>query len=184
MISKKNIETIFADCNDLGYSVDYKDILYCLIKDKFEDPSVAYVCVFGGSEEVAKHQSTLYEGLSKMTFLSAHLAMYNKTAPKKRSKSEPMITYDENLAYMLELKEETKQAKRDGDIEVKDALKILTDITVKINDRFKVNDDNKNQVVVVETKYNDVCEYCQHEVARAPITKEEAIAMYDLIEKK
>ena len=61
-----------------------------------------------------------------------------------------------------------------GEIDNLGGYKALLDISVKLNDKFKINDDNKGQVVVVETKYNDVCSYCQHEVARAPITKEEA----------
>lgn len=183
MITEKNIETMFADCADLGYEVTYKDIVYCLIRDKFEDVTIAYISVFGGDGESVATQAKIYDGSGKITFLKAHLSLYEEKPKKRNKKDEPLITYDENLAYMIKLKNETEQAKASGDMESKDALKLLTDITCKINDKFKVNDDNKGQVVIVETKYNDICEYCQHEIARAPMTKEEAMNTYNLIEK-
>jgi hypothetical protein len=40
----------------------------------------------------------------------------------------------------------------------------------------------KDQMVIVEHKYNDICPYCQHEVASKPMTKEEAMATYNLKE--
>lgn len=184
MIEIKNIETIFNDCSELGFQIDYNDIVYCLVRDKFEDASLAYMCVFGCDIETAKLQSLIYDDSGKVSFLKAHLLLYDDKKKTPSKKNSPSITYDENLAYMLKLKAETEEAKRLGDMDTKDAIKILTDITVKINDRFKVNDDNKGQIVVVETKYNDVCDYCQHEVARAPMTKEEAMEIYNLVEKK
>jgi hypothetical protein len=39
-------------------------------------------------------------------------------------------------------------------------------------------------MVIVEQKYDDVCPMCFSEVARRPLSKEEAMKMYNLIEKK
>lgn len=184
MITNKNIETIFSDCSDLGYDVNYKDIAYCLIVDKFEDPSLAYVCVFGGSLEDAKIKIVAYNSLGKITFLKAHLSLYTKDEDKKKeTKKQTNITYDENLVYFLKIRSDIEEKMATGEIDALGGNKALADISVKLNDKFKINDDNKGQVVVVETKYNDVCSYCQHEVARAPITKEEAMKMYNLVEK-
>jgi hypothetical protein len=84
---------------------------------------------------------------------------------------------------MLKLKKDTEDAMVSGDIEKKDGLKILADISVKLNDRFKVQEDVKDQIVQVQCKYDDICSYCNHEVARRPISKEEAMVMYNLVEK-
>ena len=183
MISAKNIETIFSDCGELGYDVEYKDIVYCLIVDVFEEPSIAYYSVFGGTLEEAKVKVIAYNGLGKITFLKAHLSLYTKKENAKSKKETHSITYDENLADFLSLRSEIREKMEHGEIDNLGGYKALLDISVKLNDKFKINDDNKGQVVVVETKYNDVCSYCQHEVARAPITKEEAMKMYNLVEK-
>jgi primosomal protein N' len=69
-------------------------------------------------------------------------------------------------------------------IRQKDALKILADITVKLNDKFNVNEDVKEQMVMVSAKYDHICPVCSTEVSRRPISKEEAMEMYGLIEKE
>jgi hypothetical protein len=71
-----------------------------------------------------------------------------------------------------------------NEIDKKDGLKILTDISTKLNDKFGAKEEMKDQIVQVEMKYNDICPYCSHEVARRPMTKEEAIKEYNLIENK
>jgi hypothetical protein len=85
---------------------------------------------------------------------------------------------------MLKLKKETELAMEAGDIDKKDGLKILTDISTKLNDKFSVKDDTAEQLVVVNYKYDAICPNCGKEVSRKPITKEEAIKMYNLEEKQ
>ena len=69
-----------------------------------------------------------------------------------------------------------------GTIDIKDGLKILTDISVKLNDKFNIADTTKDQLVVVNTKYNSTCEYCNHEIYIP--TKEDLMKKYNLIENK
>jgi hypothetical protein len=38
-------------------------------------------------------------------------------------------------------------------------------------------------VIIVNAKYDAICPSCGREVSRKPITKEEAIKMYNLVEK-
>ena len=94
------------------------------------------------------------------------------------------ITFEENKAYMLKLKKDTEDAIEKGEVDKKDGLKILADISTRLNDKFSVNQQQRDQIVIVEQKYNDVCPRCFAEIARRPISKEEAMEMYDLIEKK
>jgi hypothetical protein len=98
--------------------------------------------------------------------------------------SKEDITFEENKAYMLKLKADTERAMENNEIDKKDGLKILTDISTKLNDKFGAKEEMKDQIVQVEMKYNDICPYCSHEVARRPMTKEEAIKEYNLIENK
>ena len=49
-------------------------------------------------------------------------------------------------------------------------------LRIKLNDKFKVAADVRDSVVVVEHKYNSVCEYCGHEIA-VP-SEEELIKKY------
>ena len=94
------------------------------------------------------------------------------------------ISFEENKAYMLNLKRQTEEAMAAGEIDKKDGLKILSDISVKLNDRFSVKDENQDQIVIVNSKYDAVCSRCGAEVSRRPITKDEAMEMYNLVEKE
>ena len=69
---------------------------------------------------------------------------------------------------------------QNGEIEKKDGLKILTDISVKLNDKFSVNDTNNQRVVIVNKKFNAICD-CGREIY-VP-TKEDLMEKYNLIEK-
>ena len=62
-------------------------------------------------------------------------------------------------------------------------MKIEADLRVKLNDKFNVQSDTKEQLVVVRQKFDAVCS-CGREVSRRPMTKEEAMEMYNLIEKQ
>jgi hypothetical protein len=67
----------------------------------------------------------------------------------------------------------------DGKIDIKDALKIQADLRVKLNDKFSVKEDVKEQVVIVNRKYNSVCS-CGRELYIP--TKEDLMEQYNLIE--
>jgi hypothetical protein len=68
-----------------------------------------------------------------------------------------------------------------GDIEKKDGLKILTDISTKLNDKFGAKEEMKDQMVVVECKFNSVCS-CGREIYIP--TKEDLMKKYNLVEKQ
>ena len=70
------------------------------------------------------------------------------------------ISFEENKAEILNLIKATKQAFENGEIEAKDALKIEADLRVKLNDKFSVTEDVKDQIVVVNQKYDAICGRC------------------------
>jgi hypothetical protein len=81
---------------------------------------------------------------------------------------------------MLKLKKETEDAMASGEIDKKDGLKILSDISVKLNDKFSVSEEVKEQLIYVNAKYNAICE-CGRELYIP--TKEDLMKEYNLVEK-
>jgi hypothetical protein len=98
-----------------------------------------------------------------------------------RPKSQEEITFEQNKAEIISLIKQTQDALANKEIEVKDALKIEADLRVKLNDKFSVSDTNQEQLVIVNCKYNAVCE-CGREIYIP--TKEDLIKEYNLIENK
>lgn len=185
MINNKDLNKIVEDCRVSGVNITVRDISYSLLCRFYEDKKVSYKIAFGVQGAVNEHDFDSYDKSREVAFINAYMdSNYpnNNIATKKKSKEGEDISFEENKAYMLKLKRDTEKAMEDGTIETKDALKILTDISTKLNDKFQVSADVKDQIVVVEQKYDYVCPYCNHEVARRPMTKEEAIKEYNLIE--
>lgn len=158
--------------SEKGFAISVRDISYILLCRSYEDDIVAYKSLFGdGSEtEISYYkQSALIVELGKL--MAESLGWNNKED----------ITFEENKAYMLKLKADTEKAIEDGDIEKKDGLKILTDISTKLNDKFGAKEEIKDQMVIVECKFNSVCS-CGREIYIP--TKEDLMKKYNLVEKQ
>ena len=67
------------------------------------------------------------------------------------------------------------------EIDIKDGLKILADLSVKLNDKFNVTSEEKDQMIVVNKKYNSICQ-CGRELYIP--TKEDLMDKYNLVEKE
>lgn len=181
MISNEQIKNIIEECAKAKHQVNVRDISYCLLSLQLEDSFVAYKSLFGNDYDYSPEYHNTYDQTSAIVHLRTLIGL--KLNGKKKNKASEDISFEENKAYMLKLKKETELAMEAGDIDKKDGLKILTDISTKLNDKFSVKDDTSEQIVVVNQKYDAICPNCGKEIARRPITKEEAIKMYNLEEK-
>jgi hypothetical protein len=138
----------------------------------YEDDIVAYKSLFGDGSET---EITYYKQSAPIIELGKLMA------ESLGWNSKEDITFEENKAYMLKLKADTERAMEAGDIEKKDGLKILTDISTKLNDKFGAKEEMKDQMVVVECKFNSVCS-CGREIYIP--TKEDLMKKYNLVEKQ
>lgn len=158
--------------NKKGHAIRVLDISYILLCDIYEDKLVAYKSIFGNADETIVNA---YNESKMLTELRA--CLYTEGVLYKDD-----ITFEENKRYMLKLKADTERAMENNEMEKKDALKILADISVKLNDKFGTKEEIKDQMVVVNCKYNSVCESCGRELYIP--TKEDLMLQYNLIEKK
>lgn len=179
MITNEQIKRIVNDCYEAGHTISVRDISYVLLCNQFDDHLVAYKSIFGNDVDYCQEYHDAYSQTSAITYLKTYIDLLPTNTAKRKTED---ITFEENKEYMLKLKADTEKAMEEGQIEKKDGLKILTDISVKLNDKFKVASEEKDQIVQVFAKYNSICSYCGHEVSAAPMTKEEAMEKYNLIE--
>lgn len=183
MISNEQIKRAIEECAKANHVVSVRDISYALLCLHYEDSLVAYKCIFGNDYDYNQEYHTTYDQTATMSYLKTYIE-FNLMNDKKKTRKSEDISFEENKEYMLNLKRQTEEAMSAGEIDKKDGLKILTDISVKLNDKFNVSDSTQEQIVVVNAKYDSVCPSCGREIARKPITKEEAMDMYDLVEKE
>lgn len=183
MISNEQIKRTIEDCAKANHTVSVRDISYVLLCMHFDDSLVAYKCIFGNDYDYNQEYHATYDQTATMAYLKTYVEFTLLNDKKKKTKTED-ISFEENKAYMLGLKKQTEEAMAAGEIDKKDGLKILADLSVKLNDKFNVSDSSQEQYVHVFAKYDAVCSRCGAEISRRPISKEEAIEMYNLVEKE
>ena len=181
-ISIEDIKKIIEDASKKGFKIGVRDIAFVVLLDAFENEDIAYKCRFGSESGFMQEYASVYARTGAVEYIKDYidiLSANNGSRSKKQDIDD--ITFDENKAYMIKLKKDTEEAMANGEIEKKDALKILADISVKLNDKFNVKDANEDrQVVIVQNKFNAICE-CGREIY-VP-TKEELMKKYNLVEK-
>lgn len=178
---------LISEAKSAGYSISMRDIAYIVLEREFKDSLVAYRCLFGSMAEPEKAEK--YIKSVKVDFLrennpDAHKAKARQT--ETGDKGLPDITFEENKAELIKLLDRIRKMQENEEIEPKDAIKLETDIRTKLNDKFGTTEKNEEQRVVVESKYNDICPYCRHEV-RVKTDEDmlrEIKEKYELIPKK
>lgn len=183
MISNEQIKRTIEDCAKANHTVSVRDISYVLLCMHLDDSLVAYKCIFGNDYDYSQEYHSTYDQTSTMAYLKTYVE-FTLLNDKKKKKTSEDISFEENKAYMLSLKRQTEEAMANGEIDKKDGLKILADLSVKLNDKFNVSDSSQEQYVHVFAKYDAVCPSCGREISRRPITKDEAMEMYNLVEKE
>ena len=184
MISNDKLTDIIKDCELAGHKVKIKDISYVLLCRCYDDIAVAYKVLFDSDKSNAEileyHQSNTISFLR--TYMDSNFASQAKEInqkSKKRSKEDD-ITFEENKTEMIRLIKQADDRYADGEIDAKDHLKIVTELRVKLNDKFQVKEEIKEQMVIVNCKYNAICEGCGRETYIP--TKEDLMKEYNLIE--
>lgn len=170
---KKTIEHF----KDIGDTIRVRDIAYTLLSKMFADSKTAYQCLFSGGEGYDEyHDDGMREKLEQ--YLSDE--GYIRSISTDDDTGE--ITFEENKKEMERLLAKTQKAMDDGVVDPKDALKIMADIRVKLNDKFKVESKKQERMIVVERKFDFICEYTRHECYQ--LDKEFAMSKWNLIEKQ
>lgn len=184
MLTNEQIKSITEGCAKKGYSVNVRDIAFIILSNEFDDLSVAYKAIFGSEPDFDISYAYAYNETGSIKYLRTCVDDYTTNVNQRRKKRDSNyddISFEENKAYLLKLKKDTEKAMENEEIEVKDGLKILADITVKLNDKFAVQDNSTEQMVVVNCKYNAICE-CGREIYIP--TKEDLMTKYNLVEKE
>ena len=158
-----------------GDGVRVRDIAFILLSKMFSDSKTAYQCLFG------------QEGYSEYITddLRSRLEEYMTQEGYIRSMSTDTetggITFEENKRAMEKMLNDIQQDMENGLIEKKDGYARMTDIRTKLNDKFKVEAQKQNRMIVVEKKFDFICPHTRRECYQ--LDKEDAMKKWNLIEK-
>ena len=180
MISNEQIKKAIEDCARANHTISVRDISYVLLSMQLDDSLVAYKCIFGNDYDYNQDYHATYDQTSTMSYLKSYVEFTLLNDKKKKKKTED-ISFEENKEAIINLIKETKEKEERGEIDAKQSLDLQTKLRVTLNDKFRVQSDDVEQIVHVFSKFNAICE-CGKEIY-VP-TKEELMVKYDLVEKK
>lgn len=181
MISNEQIKKAIEDCARANHTISVRDISYVLLSMQLDDSLVAYKCIFGNDYDYNQDYHATYDQTSTMSYLKSYVEFTLLNDKKKKKKKTEDISFEENKEAIINLIKETKEKEERGEIDAKQSLDLQTKLRVTLNDKFRVQSDDVEQIVQVFSKFNAICE-CGKEIY-VP-TKEELMVKYDLVEKK
>lgn len=188
-----------------GYDVRIRDIAYAILKKVLCDSKIAYTVVFGMPAK--ENDIPDYESLDLAKFLAEWFVNYFAN-PQTEEKTEDVInsilkknqqtddevssmSFADNRAGIEAQIEEILNLKKqligpDGNCTDVKTMALLQktemDARSRLNDKFGASEKNQNQFIIVNPKYDYICPWTRHECYQ--MTKERAMAMWNLIEKK
>ena len=173
-MNNEQIKETIEHFKESGETIRVRDIAYTLLSKMFADSKTAYQCLFGseGYDEYAydEMRSKLEQYLSDAGYIKS-VSEDNDTGT---------ITFEENRREMELLLKKTQKSMDDGLVDPKDGLKIMADIRVKLNDKFKVESKKQDRMIVVERKFDFVCPTTRKECYQ--LDKDFAMKKWNLIE--
>lgn len=173
-MNNEQIKSTIDHFKEDGTPIRVRDIAYTLLSHMFVDKGMAYKCLFGedGYEEYIDDDMRikLEDYMTEQGFLRS-VSIDEGTGE---------ITFEENRKEMEGLLKKTQKSLEDGLIEPKDAFKIMADIRVKLNDKFRVESKKQDRLIIVEKKFDFVCPYTRHECYQ--LDKDDAMKKWNLIE--
>ena len=188
-MTESDIKGIVRDCRNAGYDIRMKDIIFILACRFMDDHGIAYRCIYNktvSASELSDYENGItylkelvdrqIEGENNVSTEKDAKDAVTKRRPKSRYKD---ITFEENKDALISLLEDIKKGKKAGDLDTATALKLETDIRTKLNDKFDISDKKDEHRIIVNSKYNDICPYCRHEIRR----KTDADMMAEIKEK-
>jgi hypothetical protein len=172
------IENIIDEAKKYGHDVSIRDVAYSLLRAVLDNDLMCYTVVFGAPQK--DNDIECYERMDKVKYLIKRfdkaltpkekeksgeeiIAALNKAKSAKNTDLGEDITFEENKAAMIELIQRTEDALANGTIDTDKGLKIIADLRVKLNDKFKVEDKTNEQYIIVQPKFNTICDQTHRE---------------------
>lgn len=160
------VRDLITGMRSRGLEVGLRDVSFVALSRLYGDEPLAYRSVFGDAEMP----------------LDEYMAQEKVEELMKAADSvfpdEQTVTFDElksGLIDDLRSLEKLRDAKTEDGYPALDAKEMATvvariaDIRVKLTEKFNTTERVIEQRVVVEQKYTNVCPYCHHEFALAPL---------------
>lgn len=180
----KYIDKVISDAKARGYDVRIRDVGYAILCAKLDDANMAYLLIFGDDGNFdtfvqidrIKYLVSYFKSESikeKEKDEAAALArLIAKSKGKNSDESGDNMTFEENRAgieaqikEVLSLKEQLfDENGKCTDMKTMGMLqKVEIDARAKLNDKFGASEKTTEQYIIVQPKFNHICEHTRRE---------------------
>ena len=171
------IKTTIEHFKEEGKTIRVRDIAYTLLSKMFADSKTAYQCLFTNVDEYDDYiQDDMRDKIESYMTEQGYIRSFSTDADTGG------ISFEENKREMEKMLVDIQRDMERGLIEKKDGYARMTDIRTKLNDKFKVEAKHQERTIIVEKKYNHICDRF-HVECYLP-TVEDLKEMYNLTEKQ
>lgn len=164
MITKEQIKDCIAFCEEQGYFIEESDIAYLLINREFKDRYKAYELT--KSRGIPDEYVDNYDSSDKIAclrqYMNEHWAKRKESVINTES-IEGAITFEENRDALIKYLGEIQKLMNEKKIDPKDGMKMMTDIRLKLNDKFNIKEAQVEQRIIVQPKFSHICDYTHKE---------------------
>ena len=180
MITKEQIKDCIAFCEEQGYFIDESDIAFLLVNREFRDVYMSYELTKskGMPSEYVESYSSSDKIACLRQYMNEHWAKRKDTVINTES-IEGAITFEENRDALIRYLGEIQNLMNEKKIDPKDGMKMMTDIRLKLNDKFNIKEAQVEQRIIVQPKFSHICDYTRKECWL--MTEEWAKKQYHLI---
>lgn len=174
MIKNTDIKDILKAVAPKWKKATNKDIAFAVLCDSLDDKQLAYSLIYGKSTK---------KTAGKEHYASTEMKELLKVLkPFGIGGDVANVTRDENKAELIRMLDKIKVLVSEKKLDEKDALKMETDIRVKLNDKFDMgNSDEQRRIIIVPQKHDYICPATHKECSKMP-SKEACIEYYHLKE--
>lgn len=183
-ISPDDMKYYIDAASSEGLEVGVRDLAYALLNRVFEKPVYSFKTIFAGdNSKNFQSYKTSRKVLFTEEYIDKHFPMENQVviadeeeAQDKEDMNGTNLTFDEikagleeDLQSLISLRD-AKDDKGNPTLEPKDMASVvgrIADIRTKLVEKFGSTEKKVEQRVVVNQKFNSICEYCGHEIAVA-----------------
>lgn len=185
-LTNRQIADIINEFKKVGIDVKVGDIAYVLLCDVIESEKTAYKTIFGNvcsdDDIMAYDNSAMIKTLKKKLKKARPVRVSdNGEEAETEKEGKKDFSFEQNKDELIKRLEENRKKYLAGDIAYKDYSN--ADITIRklLNDKFGVQDEGSDQYIIVQPKFNHVCEWTRKECFLQ--TKEYAMQKWDLVER-
>lgn len=173
MLKKENIKLILESARNDWQSVTEKDIVFAILCDVFEDKTLAYRMAYRKTEKDA-------EAFYKTPRFKKFLTLLEPFGIG--SVDSTTITREQNKGDLIKLLARVQALGENGGLEIKDALKLEGDLRVKLNDKFEMEESQRQKrIIIVPSKHDVICPTTHRECNYWP-TRKACVRHFGLID--